>query len=298
MRRVNLDIDLLRCFATVVETGGFTAAAKTLLRTQSAVSVQIKRLETTIGHKLFERSKRAPQLTEQGEMLLGYAHRMLKLNDETVLRLTQTEIEGTLRLGVVEYLAPHRLPEIISRLKRAYPRLDLRLRIDLSSKLHAELEQGKLDVIIAARTDNKDHGQQLFREQLCWATGPLGIPESEAPVPLAVLPHPCFYRQAAINSLDEQGRPWYCAVTTMNISGVQKVIEAGLAVGVLSKSSLLPSMTVLGPQEGFPLLPMISLGVFSNNYDSKFAIEPVMKFIADCVVDTAHYAAQRAALNV
>ena len=82
MRRVNLDIDLLRCFATVVETGGFTAAAKTLLRTQSAVSVQIKRLETTIGHKLFERSKRAPQLTEQGEMLLGYAHRMLKLNDE------------------------------------------------------------------------------------------------------------------------------------------------------------------------------------------------------------------------
>ena len=292
MRRVNLDIDLLRCFATVVEAGGFTAAAKTLLRTQSAVSVQIKRLETTIGHKLFERSKRTPVLTEQGEMLLGYAHRILKLNDETVLRLTETEMEGTLRLGVVEYLAPHRLPEIISKLRRAYPRLDLRLRIDLSSKLHAELEAGKLDVIIAARSENKDYGQELFREQLCWATGPLGIPDAQTPVPLAVLPHPCFYRQAAITSLDQQDRPWYCAVTTMNISGVQKVIEAGLAVGVLSKSSLLPSMTILGPEDGFPLLPMISLGVFSNNYDSKFAIAPVMKFIADCVVDTQHYIPQ------
>ena len=194
-----------------MEAGGFTAAAKTLLRTQSAVSVQIKRLEETIGQKLFERNKRSPVLTEQGEMLLGYAHRMLKLNDETVLRLTETEIEGTLRLGVVEYLAPHRLPEIISKLRRAYPRLDLRLRIDLSSKLHSELEEGKLDVIIAARSEGEDQGKELFREQLCWATGPLGLPDPESPVPLAVLPPPCFYRQAAIQSLDQQGRPWYCA---------------------------------------------------------------------------------------
>lgn len=289
MRRVNLDIDLLRCFATVVEAGGFTAAAKTLLRTQSAVSVQIKRLEEAIGHKLFERNKRSPVLTEQGEMLLGYAHRMLKLNDETVLRLTETEIEGTLRLGIVEYLAPHRLPLIISKLRRAYPRLDLRLRVDLSSKLHSELEEGKLDVIIAARNESEDQGKELFREQLCWATGSLGIPDPEKPVPLAVLPPPCFYRQAAIQSLDQQGRPWYCAVTTMNISGVQSVIQAGLAVGVLSKSSLLPSMTVLGPEDGFPLLPKFSLGVFSNNYDNKFAIEPLIKFIADAIGDTPNF---------
>ncbi len=281
MRHVNLDIDLLRCFVTVVETGGFTAAAKPLLRTQSAVSVQIKRLEETIGQRLFERNKRSPVLTEQGEMLLGYAHRLLKLNDETVLRLTETELEGTLRLGVVEYLAPHRLLGIISKLKRTYPKLDLRLRIDLSSQLHSELEDGKLDVIIAAKNSRGGQGQELFREQLCWVTGPLGIPEAEAPIPLAVLPPPCFYRQIAVQSLDQQGRRWYSAVTTMNISGVQSAVQAGLSLGVLSKSSVLPTMKVLGPDEGFPSLPEHSLGVFNNNYDNKFEIEPLIKFIAE-----------------
>lgn len=267
----------------VVEAGGFTAAAKTLLRTQSAVSVQIKRLEETIGQKLFERNRRTPVLTEPGEMLLGYAHRMLKLNDETVLRLTETEIEGTLRLGIVEYLAPHRLPDIISMLRRAYPRLDLRLRIALSSTLHTELEEGKLDVVIAARRESVDQGKELFKEQLCWATGPLAIPELHQSVPLAVLPPPCFYRQAAIQSLDQQGRSWHCAVTTMNISGVQSVIQAGLAIGVLSRSSLLPSMRILGPEQGFPLLPKFSVAVFNNTYDNKVAIEPLMKFIVDSI---------------
>jgi len=283
MRRVNLDIDLLRCFATVVEAGGFTAAAKTLLRTQSAVSVQIKRLEETIGHTLFERNKRCPVLTEHGEILLGYAHRMLKLNDETVSRLTHTEMEGTLRLGIVEYLAPHRLPVIMSKLSRAYPKLDLRLRIDLSSKLHTELDEGKLDVIIAACNKNDEQGKILFKDKLCWATGPLGIPDSENPVPLAVLPSPCFYRQAATQSLDSQGRSWHCAVTTMNLSGVQSVIQAGLAIGVLSESSLLPSMKVLTQEDGFPPLPTMTLGVFSNHYENKFAIEPLIKFISDAI---------------
>lgn len=289
MRRINLDIDLLRCFVTVVEVGGFTAAAKTLLRTQSAVSVQIKRLEETIGHKLFERNKRNPILTDQGEMLLGYANRMLKLNDETVLRLTETEIEGTLRLGIVEYLAPHRLSEIISMLRRAYPKLDLRLRIALSTALHTELNDGKLDVIIAAQSISKDTGKFLLQEQLCWATGSLGVPDRDKPVPLAVLPPPCFYRQAAIHSLDQIDRSWYCAVTTMNISGVQNVIQSGLAIGVLSRSSLLPAMSILGPDEGFPLLPQYGVSVFTNSYDTKFAIEPLMKFIADSIRNSPNF---------
>lgn len=283
MRRVNLDIDLLRCFTTVVEAGGFTAAAKSLLRTQSAVSVQIKRLEETIGHTLFERNKRCPVLTEHGEILLGYAHRMLKLNDETVSRLTHTEMEGTLRLGIVEYLAPHRLPIIMSKLQRAYPKLDLRLRIDLSSKLHAELETGKLDVIIAACNKKEEQGQVLIKDKLCWATGPLGVPDSSQPVPLAVLPAPCFYRQAATQSLDSQGRAWHCAVTTMNLSGVQKVIQAGLGIGVLSESSLLPSMKVLTEEHGFPPLPTMMLGVFSRHNDSQFAIDPLIKYISDAI---------------
>jgi DNA-binding transcriptional LysR family regulator len=286
MRQINLDLDLLRCFVTVVETGGFTAASKRLHRTQSTVSVQIKRLEESVGKTLLDRSRRNVSPTEQGEMLLSYARRILKLNDETVLHLSGKEIQGTLRLGIVEYLAPHRLPQIISKLRAVYPRLDLRLRIDLSSRLRNELEEGKLDLVIAAQDSSEKKGKELFQEQLCWAVGPFEIPEAPEPLPLAFLPPPCFYREAAIQALDEIGRPWVCAVTTMNISGVQSAVSAGLAVGVLSRTSLLPTMKMLGPDKLFPALPSFSIAVFTKGNEKDLATQPLIDFIAK---EISHY---------
>jgi DNA-binding transcriptional LysR family regulator len=280
MRQINLDLDLLHCFVTVVEAGGFTAASERLLRTQSTVSVQIRRLEECVGATLLDRSRRNVSPTEHGEILLSYARRMLKLNDETVLRLSGKELQGTLRLGIVEYLAPHRLPGIISKLRLSYPRLDLRLRIDLSSRLRNELEEGKLDLVIAAQDSSEKAGKELFQEQLCWAVGPLAIPEASEPLPLAFLPPPCFYRDAAIQALDEIGRPWMCAVTTMNISGVQAAVTAGLAVGVLSRTSLLPSMQMLGPDKRFPPLPSFSIAVFTKGRETNQATQPLIEFIA------------------
>lgn len=276
VRQTDLDIDLLRCFVAVVESNGFTAASKRLLRTQSAVSIQIKKLEERIGQKLFERDKRAIGLTEHGEILLGYARRMLRLNDETVQRFVETDVQGVLRLGIVEYLAPHRLPDIISKLRSLYRHLDLRLRIDLSSRLLTELEMNNLDVVIAAQDENMPQGIKLFEEELCWAAGSAELPDPTQPLPLAFLPPPCFYREAATQALEKINRPWFCAVTTMNIAGVQAAVNAGLAVGVLSRTSVLSSMKVLGPDNLFPQLPKFDVAVFTNEKIRNAASKPII----------------------
>lgn len=276
MKQNNLDIDLLRCFVAVVEARGFTAASKTLFRTQSAVSIQIKKLEERIGQKLLERDKKSICLTEHGEIFLGYARRMLRLNDETVQRFSETEIQGILRLGIVEYLAPHRLPGIVARLRAIYPQLDLRLRIDLSSSLLDDLKMGNLDIVIAAQNENRQQGSTLFEEQLCWATGAAELPDPSQPLPLAFLPPPCFYREAAIQQLENIDRRWFCAVTTMNISGVQAAVNAGLAIGVLGQSSVLPSMKILGPDDLFPQLPKFNVAIFANAKEKKTAVQPII----------------------
>ncbi len=279
MRQSNLDLDLLRSFVTVVDTGGFTAASERLYRTQSSVSVQIKRLEDAVGQALLERGKGKTIPTDQGELLLSYARRILQLNDETILRMSGSEMQGELRLGVVEYLAPHRLPEIISKLRSTYPRLDLRLKIDLSRRLRSDLAEDKLDVVIAARHEPDTEGTPLFYEQLCWAVGPMDIPPPPIPLPLVFLPTPCFYREAAIKALDGIGRPWSSAVTTMNISGVQAAVSAGLAVGVLSQTSVLPQMKVLGPDKRFPQLPKFCVAVFTKQGRTNPSTQPLIEFI-------------------
>jgi DNA-binding transcriptional LysR family regulator len=280
----NMDVDLLRTFVTVIDAGGFTAASDCLNRTQSTVSVQVMRLEEQIGRKLLERGRGKVKPTEQGEILLSYARRILRLNDETVLRMSDPEVQGRLRLGIVEYLAPHRLPEIISKLRSAYPKLDLYLKIDLSSNLRKDLDEDKLDVVIAAKAKPNADGIEIFQEQLCWAISNDQMIDKNAPVPLVFLPSPCFYRAAAIEALDKINCPWICAVTTMNVSGVQAAIVAGLAIGVLSRTSMLPSMKILGSDQGFPVLPKFSVAVFTRKGEQKLSIQPLIDFIAREVV--------------
>src|SRR5438874_807945 len=143
MASLNLDIDLLRTFAAVADSGSFTGAAQVVARTQSAVSMQVKRLEEALGRRVFERSSRALALTHEGEVLLDYARRMLALNDESVRRLAQPEIAGKVRLGVTEYFVPNELPAILARFALAHPAVQLDVRMGLSRELRQDLAAGR-----------------------------------------------------------------------------------------------------------------------------------------------------------
>jgi DNA-binding transcriptional LysR family regulator len=239
----NLEIDLLRSFAAVAETGSFTSAAGAVARTQSAVSMQIRRLEEIVGQRVFERSSRSLALTPAGETLLGYARRMLTLNDESLLRLSRPPLEGRARIGITEYFLPNELPGLLARFAARHPQVRLEVRMGLSRELRADLSAGRLDAAIVRLAE--DECEPIWEEPQVWVGARDWQAASGSPVPLVALPEPCVLRELAIATFRRQRRPWTLAYTGSSMASVQAAVLAGLGVSILGRSSVLPGMQVL-----------------------------------------------------
>ncbi len=249
----SLNIDLLRAFVAVAETGSFTRAAGRLGRVQSAVSMQVKRLEEVAGSRLFDRSRRRVALSEDGEVLLGYARRMLALNQAALSDLGQAAVAGRVRLGSAD-TAAYFLPGILARFARAYPRVQLEVRCDRSWHLLDALDAGDLDLALVTQQGDRGGGRALRREPLVWASARGQAAHETDPIALAVFAPGCAYRAAAMDALDRAGRRWRVAYSSTSVAGVQAAAMTGLAVGVLPQSTLLKGMRVLGVAEGLPPL--------------------------------------------
>jgi len=250
----NLDIDLLRAFVAVAETGSFTRAAGHLGRVQSAVSMQVKRLEEVAGQRLFDRSRRKVALSPDGEVLLGYARRMLALNQAALSDLGQAAVAGRVRLGTAD-TAAYFLPGILARFAQALPRVQLEVRCDRSWHLLDALDAGELDLALVTQQGDRRGGQALRREPLVWASARGQAAHETDPLPLAVFAPGCAYRAAAMDALDLAGRDWRVAYSSTSVAGVQAAAMTGFAVGVLPQSTLLKGMRVLGEADGLPPLP-------------------------------------------
>jgi DNA-binding transcriptional LysR family regulator len=264
-----LDIDLLRHFVTIVETGGFTAAGEVLGRTQSAVSLSVKRLEAVVGKRVFRRNCRTTELTIEGEVLLGFARRILELNDETLRRVQSPEVEGTLRLGIAEHFVGVHLPKILRGCFEEFPKVSIELKIGLSRDLLDRLDGGDFDLVLAKRERSSQRGRLLWREPLAWVAGPnYKVPAPDVSIPLAVLPAPCSYRQHAVSALGAVGRSWHVVGTSDTVAGTMAFVEAGVAISVVSRSLIPPHFRELERQEGFPNLPEAEVAVFGENTTS------------------------------
>lgn len=261
--RRNIDIDLLRSFVTIVEVKSFTRAAERLLRTQSAISLQMKRLEEQLDCRLFERGGRGVEPTQAGTMLLGYARRILAANDELVGRMAEPMVEGTVRVGSPEGFAAEHLAPVLARFVRAFPKVKMTVRTGGSKELEADFEAGALDIIIHSRVGEPAGSGHLGREALLWCAADGAEPEVTAvsalePLRLVCTNEPCQVRQAKLSALDDAGIPWRIVFETSSRAGVQAAVGAGLGVGVLPRSSLLAGMHKLNSAEGLPPLPDIS----------------------------------------
>jgi len=164
MPRIDLDSDLLRCFVAVADARGFTAAGELIGLTQSGISVRIRNLEERLGRRLFERTSRQVSLTEDGEVLLSYARRMVDLNDEAIGRLTGGETQGRLRVGLADYVTPRLVPQLLGRFNRLHPGVTMEMRTGLSMDLLPGYEAGELDVVIAGRGMVFKDGGLLYRD--------------------------------------------------------------------------------------------------------------------------------------
>ncbi|HXH02427.1 MAG TPA: LysR substrate-binding domain-containing protein, partial [Candidatus Competibacteraceae bacterium] len=224
-----IEHDLLRTFVAIADQGGFTRAAEAVNRTQSAVSMQMKRLEEDIVQRpLFERDGRGVRLTGEGELLLGYARRILRLHDEALGVLRQPDMVGTVRIGIPDdYVMPF-LPNILTRFTRAYPLVQVEVLCQPSEQLLRGDQQ--LDLFIATFRPGQERGVLLRREPTVWATAENGCAQVRDPLPLALFMEGCFFREWALRALEAEGRAYRIAYTSPSITTLLAAVSAGLAV--------------------------------------------------------------------
>ena len=251
-----LDLDLLRAFVTVADSGGFTRAGALLGRTQSTVSLQIKRLEDSLGGRpVFERTPRHLRLTSEGQTLLHHARAMLRLNDAALAELTEPEVAGLVRLGVPEDFATAHLPGVLAEFTDAHPKVELEVTCDLTLNLQAKFRGGGFDLVLLKREPGVVvEGMRVWREPLIWvARDALSVP-AEGPLPLIVSPDPCVYRSRAVAALEGQGRRWRIAYTSTSLAGTQAAVRAGLGVAVLPREMCPPGLKPVGADIALPAL--------------------------------------------
>ena len=229
-----LDLELLRSFVSVVDSGGFTRAGERVHRTQSTVSQQIKRLEDDVGQPLLNRNGKDVTPTEAGERLLSYARRLLALAEEARDVVARPESEGAVRLGVPEDFAAYRLAKLLAAFSRSHPGLRLDVRADQSTYLKRDLERGELDLALFKRAAGEKGGIAVWPERVHWVTSKSHPRDTRTgSVPLIGFPAGCLYRAGAIHALESAGRSWHMAYTSSNLAGIQAAVAAGMGLSIL-----------------------------------------------------------------
>jgi DNA-binding transcriptional LysR family regulator len=247
-----LDLELLRSFVSVVDSGGFTRAGERVHRTQSTVSQQIKRLEDDLGQPLLNRTAKDVTPTEAGERLLSYARRLLSLAEEARDVLSRPGNEGAIRLGVPEDFAAYRLTKLLASFSRSRPGLRLDVRVDQSICLRRDLERGELDLALFKRGAGEKGGIAVWPERVHWVTSKTHPIDAEIrSVPLIGFPTGCLYRARAIHAIESAGRAWHMAYTSSSLIGIQAAVAAGLGLSILSEIAIQADHRVLTVKDGF-----------------------------------------------
>ncbi|SET79788.1 LysR family transcriptional regulator [Oceanicella actignis] len=260
MRR-NLDLTALRSFVAVVDAGGVTRAAARLNLTQSAVSMQIKRLEESVGQPLLDRSGRGVTLTGQGELLLSYARRMVALNDEAWGRLTGQAYEGEVVLGVPSDIVYPSLPAALQRIAREYPRAKVTLVSSYTRRLRELLARGKADIILTTEGACGPGGETLARSALVWVGAPGGAAWRARPLRLA-FENNCIFRAPVQAALDAAGIEWEMAVTSDSTRTIEATVSADLAVHAAVSDNIPPYFEEIRHGGALPDLPETLINLY------------------------------------
>ncbi len=228
-----LDVDAVRTFALVAELKSFTRAAQAAGVTQSAVSLQLKRLEARLGQHLIERTPRSVELTAEGAAFLERARDLVAAHDRALSG--QQAAERRLTIGISDHAAGPELPAMLARVAAVDPALNIDIRIDLSSEILDAYERGKLDAAIVRREPHRRGGETLFEDEFAWFASPAFRARAGEKLKLAMLAAPCGVRALAIRALDKAKRPWVEAFTGGGVTAISAAVLAGLAVAPLAQ---------------------------------------------------------------
>lgn len=256
MNPQDLQLDWLKCFVAVVDTGSLSNAAPMVHRSQSAVSMQLKKLEAAVGRQLLVRDARHHHLTADGQLLLGYARRILALHVDAQSAFHGAELTGRVRLGVPDDYAAQYLTPVLKRFAPRHGGVEIQLDCEQSTSLIPRVEQGDLDLALISR-DHPRRGTLLFHEPMVWVGSPQFDTWRRDPLPIATYESTSLARRNAIHSLALQGRQYKAVYNSSSLAGQIAAVESGLAVAVLTRCSAPEHLQILGPEHGLgPLAPM------------------------------------------
>jgi DNA-binding transcriptional LysR family regulator len=265
MSFTNLSTELLRAFITVIEVASFTRTAEILGRTQPAISLQIKRLEQTVGYALIERKGKEITLTERGEALAIHARQILRLNDLAMVQFETPSESSKLRVGLPVDYAVNTLQSCLTDVVRKYLEVQVEIRCDLSKHVLSALRSNEIDIAVALF--DGDDQQFLFRnwkEQPTWVGAiDFDIPAA-SDIPLVVHPYGCVYRDRMTNALKLEGKSWRIAYSSPGIGGVQRAVHDGLGLSCLTAPTVQSGMRKFTEKDGLPVLPPLHIGLFAR----------------------------------
>jgi DNA-binding transcriptional LysR family regulator len=276
------DLDLLRTFAAVVDCSGFTKAAERVHLTQSTVSQQIKKLEVNLGVSLLRRDKSTGtvETTEAGELLLSYARRLLATAEEAAEVMRKPLAPRTVRLGVPEDFAGRRLIDLLSGFSAASPHIRLDTVSGWSTELRRLLDASEIDLALIKREPGDGASLASWKEELVWVESATRSVEAD-PVPLAVFPVGCIYRNRAIRAIERSGRRWRIAYTSQGLMGVQAAVASGLGISLLPSDAVLSEHRQLGPMDGFDDQPVSEIALVKGRTSLSDEAKFLGRFLAE-----------------
>jgi DNA-binding transcriptional LysR family regulator len=259
-----LDTTQLRSLVAVAETGSFTRAASKVNLTQPAISLQIKRLEEQVGRKLVERGGRKLTLTHEGEVLLGFARRILALHSEAEGLLGDSEMGGLVRFGAPEYFDTQVLSMALAHFCRQHPSVQLEITIALGPDVRNAFDSGQLDVAILNVEPGLREGTLLGRDERAWVAGADFERPYDSALPLVLFAHSCDWRRLATDTLDKHGLAWTVALTSSGVAGLIAGVEAGLGISIMAAKNIGKNLRRVAAEYSLPGLPPFEYRLFEN----------------------------------
>ena len=274
----NLDLGTLRSFVTIAESGSMTRAASRLFMTQSAISMQIKRLETSLGFSVLERSSQGMTPTSEGEQLLYFANQMLALNDEAMGRLTSPDYEGQVRLGVPgDVIYPH-IPIILREFSRDYPRVQVKLSSAQTYTLKSEFEQGQQDIVLTTEKSASAGGRVISTQPLVWTGAEAGVAWKKRPLPLGFAKI-CAFKSGVTKALDDAGIDWIDIVASADAAAGEAMTSADLCVTAELESAVHSSRVLIDHGGQLPELPEHSIVLYSNEGSGNQIAQTLIEYL-------------------
>ncbi len=270
--RAPLDSDLLRHFLAVAKTGSVTRAADTVGRTQSAVSMQIRRLEEVLGAPVFERLPRGVALTPLGRELLPYAERIHALLREAEQHLTSPRLAGAVRVGIVDEYVDSVVPTVLAEFNACHADVEVSVYCDFSSRQIEALAADKIDIAVIYDWDGTAAGEVICHDPSVWVTALAHRTHECRPIPVGLYINSEWSRDYAARSLDRAGLPWRLAFEADNSAALEKALISGLAIVPRARSTVPPGCRILGPGDGFPEIDGTEVMLLMNPRRSSAAI--------------------------